>query len=217
MIDKRFWMAGALGLAVAACNPQGPEPQATGSDAGATVEEDEAVGGALADNAGEAGEPQHTKSILRPEVIQTEEPAPVIEPVRAVIPFGDSRWKLSDDARKVLDDVLASPVARLGGPVMLRGHSDSRGSDGDNRVASRKRAEAVRDYLTDHGVDAARIRIIALGETRPIAPNAHEDGTDDPEGRARNRRVDIEIALPPAPERPAAPGDEGPTDPAASS
>jgi OOP family OmpA-OmpF porin len=37
------------------------------------------------------------------------------------------------------------------------------------------------------------MRVIALGETRPIAPNAKPDGSDDSAGRARNRRVEIEL------------------------
>ena len=64
-------------------------------------------------------------------------------------------------------------------------------------------AEAVRDYLVKNGVSRARIDVIALGERRPIAPNAHADGSDDPEGRARNRRVEIEVLLPDTAARPA--------------
>jgi OOP family OmpA-OmpF porin len=40
--------------------------------------------------------------------------------------------------------------------------------------------------------------VIGLGEDRPVAPNAHLDGSDDPEGRARNRRVEIEVTPVPA-------------------
>jgi OOP family OmpA-OmpF porin len=56
---------------------------------------------------------------------------------------------------------------------------------------SRKRAEAVRDYLAGKGIARTAMTVIARGETRPIAPNARPDGSDDSAGRARNRRVEI--------------------------
>ncbi len=74
------------------------------------------------------------------------------------------------------------------GRLVLRGHSDSEGDDAANRIMSRKRAEAVRDYLARKGLERSRMSVIALGETRPIAPNAKPDGSDDSAGRARNRR-----------------------------
>ncbi|MBX3594006.1 MAG: OmpA family protein [Sphingomonas sp.] len=116
--------------------------------------------------------------------------------------------RLNDAARAQIDTLLETPAMQAGGAITLRGHSDSRGSDGDNLVASRKRAEAVAAYLTAHGVAADRIAVIALGETRPIAPNANLDGTDNPDGRAKNRRVDIVVDPPaaPAPAPGASPG-----------
>jgi OOP family OmpA-OmpF porin len=52
----------------------------------------------------------------------------------------------------------------------------------------------VATWLVKHGVDKERITIIALGEQRPIASNAHLGGTPDEEGRAKNRRVTVTIA-----------------------
>jgi OOP family OmpA-OmpF porin len=52
----------------------------------------------------------------------------------------------------------------------------------------------VHGYLTGHGIDAGRlVGPNGYGETRPIAPNANEDGSDNPEGRARNRRAELNI------------------------
>jgi OOP family OmpA-OmpF porin len=59
--------------------------------------------------------------------------------------------------------------------------------------ASLARAEAVRDWLVENGVAEDRIRTIAFGEQNPIAPNARPDGTPDEDGRAANRRVEIEV------------------------
>ena len=88
---------------------------------------------------------------------------------------------------------MASPQVEQGGPIILRGHSDSGGNDEGNMRASRARAEAVRDWLVDSGVDEARISLIAFGEQNPVAPNARPDGSPDPVGRAANRRVEIEV------------------------
>ena len=64
------------------------------------------------------------------------------------------------------------------------------------------RAEAVRDYLVEKGIAADRITVVALGETTPLVPNARPDGSDDPEARARNRRVEVAVDLPPKPVEP---------------
>lgn len=71
--------------------------------------------------------------------------------------------------------------------IEIVGHTDSRGSDEYNYELSLKRARAVADVLVENGVDPARIRTRGEGESRPIAPN------DTPEGRARNRRVEIHV------------------------
>ncbi|WP_443970939.1 OmpA family protein [Sphingobium sp. CR28] len=132
-------------------------------------------------------------------MVASKPEAPAIEPVHVVILFGAAGLKLDDAGRNAVDALLEAPVMKTGGPIVLRGHSDSRGSDGDNLVASRIRAERVRDYLIERGVEKQRITVIALGETRPAVPNAHEDGSDDPEGRAKNRRVEVDIDIPKAP------------------
>jgi OOP family OmpA-OmpF porin len=60
----------------------------------------------------------------------------------------------------------------------------------------------VRDYLVEKGIAADRITVVALGETTPLVPNARPDGSDDPEARARNRRVEVAVDLPPGPVEP---------------
>ncbi|WP_260929522.1 OmpA family protein [Novosphingobium sp. 9] len=187
-------LLGALALATAGCHDNAgqsdAQPSASASD------DSDAIG-----DAPSAAADDSPKSILRPDVLPeggaTE--APKIEPAHIIVPFGASGLKLDDAGKALVDSALASPAAGLGGPIILRGSTDSHGSDGDNKVSSRKRAEAVRAYMVSKGVPRDRISVIALGETRPIAPNANEDGSDNPEGRARNRRVEIEIDLPAPP------------------
>lgn len=69
--------------------------------------------------------------------------------------------------------------------IRIEGHTDSDGSDATNLELSRKRAETIRKYLTDNGLDESRIKTVGLGESRPAADNS------TPEGRKANRRVEI--------------------------
>jgi OOP family OmpA-OmpF porin len=189
---------------VSAC--QNPETQIPGETPGTEDTEQPVPGGpagtgaddasgvaanAPADAAADAND--EGKSIIRPAVTKPVPEAPEIKPVTVTIALADRSDELTDAARTKLDGLLDTAVMQEGGKITLRGHTDSRGYDGDNLVVSRKRAEAVRDYLAGKGVAAARMTVIALGETRPVAPNAMEDGSDNPEGRARNRRVDITV------------------------
>jgi outer membrane protein OmpA-like peptidoglycan-associated protein len=65
---------------------------------------------------------------------------------------------------------------------------------------SRERAQAVKDWLVKNGgVLATNISTKGLGEQYPVAPNANKDGTDNPLGRALNRRVSIIVEKPAAP------------------
>lgn len=192
-------------LALAACKPAAPPTNDMAANA--TNASDNAVAASDAGNSVDA-----PRSILRPDVVEPE--VPKVEPVHAVVGFGNVTMTLDDAGRSAIDALLETPAMMAGGPITLRGHSDSRGSDGDNRVASRNRAEAVRDYLVEKGVAADRITLFALGEGRPIAPNVREDGSDDPEGRAKNRRVEIDIAIlpvtPPPPVVPTLPDEQKP-------
>lgn len=76
--------------------------------------------------------------------------------------------------------------------VEVSGHTDWIGTDGYNQALSERRANSVKSYLVRKGVEASRITTYAYGESRPIAPNANPDGSDNPEGRALNRRAEVE-------------------------
>ena len=72
------------------------------------------------------------------------------------------------------------------------GYTDSKGTDSYNLKLSLRRAEAVRNYLADKAkFEAASVSIEGRGEINPVAPNETPDGQDDPEGRQKNRRVEI--------------------------
>lgn len=90
---------------------------------------------------------------------------------------------LTAAATRVLDGVAAmlgsQPAARL----TIAGHTDDSGEAAYNEVLSRQRAEAVRQYLIAHGVEAARLAAEGYGEREPVADN------DSEAGKAANRRV----------------------------
>jgi OOP family OmpA-OmpF porin len=71
--------------------------------------------------------------------------------------------------------------------ISIDGHTDSTGSVQHNRTLSHDRAEAVRTYLTQQGIDATRLELQAFGPDHPVTSNATE------EGRAKNRRVEFRV------------------------
>ena len=124
----------------------------------------------------------------------TASPADTILPaLETTIGFPDGTADLTEAARAELATVLGSPQMERGGRIVLRGHSDSDGSDEENLEASRERAEAVRAFLLENGVPEERVKVIAFGEQNPVEPNALPDGLPNEVGRAANRRVEITV------------------------
>jgi outer membrane protein OmpA-like peptidoglycan-associated protein len=102
--------------------------------------------------------------------------------------FPSGRAEIDAGHRDLLDKVRQAVNVFPNSQVVVEGHTDSYGGDDSNMALSRKRAEAVKDYLTTQlGVPAFRISAVGYGETRPIASN------DTEQGRVRNRRIDIRI------------------------
>jgi len=77
--------------------------------------------------------------------------------------------------------------------IEIGSHTDSKGSMAYNEDLSRRRAISVVDYLISKGIPDARLKAKGYGETDPIAPNKNADGTDNPEGRAKNRRTEFKV------------------------
>jgi OmpA-OmpF porin, OOP family len=71
--------------------------------------------------------------------------------------------------------------------IEITGHTDDVGSDAANMILSEKRAKAVVDYLTSHGISGSRIRHKGYGETKPVKPNTSE------ENRQLNRRIEMQV------------------------
>lgn len=79
--------------------------------------------------------------------------------------------------------------------IEFRAHTDDQGDDDFNLRLSQSRANAVKDYLVSKGIDAGRINAVGYGEYKPIAPNILPDGSDNPKGRQKNRRIEVKITL----------------------
>ncbi|MFH1005735.1 MAG: OmpA family protein [Bacteroidota bacterium] len=77
--------------------------------------------------------------------------------------------------------------------IEVAGHTDSKGSENYNLALSKRRANAVAVYLSSKGIDKSRMKTIGYGESKPIAVNENPDGSDNPEGRTKNRRTEIVI------------------------
>lgn len=88
---------------------------------------------------------------------------------------------------------LAELISKTQGTVQLRGYTDAKGEDAYNLALSQRRADAVKSWLTANGVPSARLQATGFGEADPVAPNQKPDGTDDADGRAKNRRVEAII------------------------
>ncbi|MEY2479939.1 MAG: hypothetical protein QOI04_866 [Verrucomicrobiota bacterium] len=89
---------------------------------------------------------------------------------------------------------VASLIKKYPKPtVLIEGHTDGKGSQSYNQKLSERRAVSVKNWLAAHGIADRAIRTNGLGASRPVAPNAKPDGSDDPEGRQKNRRVEITI------------------------
>lgn len=106
--------------------------------------------------------------------------------------FAPGQATLSPEAIAVLDGVAARLRDEATAPVVVEGHTDSVDDEAYNQDLSERRAASVRDHLIGPGgLAGLAFEVRGFGETQPIAPNQAEDGSDNPEGRARNRRVTI--------------------------
>ncbi len=78
--------------------------------------------------------------------------------------------------------------------ILIHGHTDSKGSDEYNIELSQKRAASVKYYFVNNfQAEPTRIQTQGLGKSQPIAPNTNTNGSDNPQGREKNRRVEFTI------------------------
>jgi outer membrane protein OmpA-like peptidoglycan-associated protein len=102
--------------------------------------------------------------------------------------FDFDKYTLKPEAREKMAKVSGILLAYPGLKIQLEGHTDSIGTDEYNLKLSDRRANAVRDYLTQQAVPAGSVTAAGLGKADPVASN------DTASGRQRNRRVDMVVS-----------------------
>jgi OOP family OmpA-OmpF porin len=103
--------------------------------------------------------------------------------------FEFDKFNLRQDALRILDDAVAKLSANGNVRVTIEGHTDSVGTSEYNLALGERRANSVRDYLTNRGIANTRLRTVSYGEDRPIADNK------TPAGRAQNRRAHLAVVV----------------------
>jgi outer membrane protein OmpA-like peptidoglycan-associated protein len=106
--------------------------------------------------------------------------------------FDFDRAELRSEAAPALAE-LTQRIAAADKAVMIEGHTDAIGTESYNQTLSERRAAAVRSALAGRGLQLARLNVRGFGKSRPVAPNQRSDGSDDPDGRQHNRRVEVVI------------------------
>ena len=120
-------------------------------------------------------------------------PAAVAAPVSEKVTFAADAFfdfdksVLKPEAKAKLDDLVAKTSAVALEVIIAVGHTDAVGTDGYNQKLSVRRSEAVKAYLVGKGVEKNRVYTEGKGEKQPVADNKTT------EGRAKNRRVEVEV------------------------
>ena len=164
--------------------------QTTGQTTGSTLETGEV----------NRSELQVSQTLSELNATQTDQGIVINLPENILFDFDKSEIKPeAEPTLKKISDLLAF---YKDSPMQINGHTDNKGSDEYNQKLSERRAEAVKKYLSEKfSVADSRLKAKGFGESKPIAENAKPDGTDNPEGRQKNRRVEVIIENAKQPEK----------------
>lgn len=163
---------------------------------------------------GQGGKFQRTTEIQKPGTIQQPkgkwqvpgkiqkpgEIQKVKEPCKSRLVVGSDalfefdKANLTADSESVLLPLGAMVRKEGAHPISIEGHTDGLGAAAYNQELSEKRAHAVEGWLVTHGyLRMNQARTEGFGKNKPVAPNTKPDGTDDPDGRQKNRRVEVVV------------------------
>ena len=101
--------------------------------------------------------------------------------------FATEKYNINGKSEETLDKLAGIFNEYPDTNILVEGHTDNTGSDSYNLTLSKNRAQAVTNYLTDHGISASRFDTKWYGESQPKYDNSTA------EGRSKNRRVEIAI------------------------
>ena len=99
--------------------------------------------------------------------------------------------KLVEESQSELNKIVSYMNEYKDAKLVINGHTDSRGEASYNYWLSSARANKIRNYLRKAGVSYSRMETHGYGESKPIADNQNSDGSDNPSGRQKNRRVEF--------------------------
>ena len=103
------------------------------------------------------------------------------------VQFATGSARLRSSSYDELNNLVAILTDQAAVKLSINGHTDNQGNADNNRALSQKRAQAVLDYLVENGIDGGRLQAQGFGADQPVATN------DTSEGRAQNRRTEVEI------------------------
>lgn len=121
-------------------------------------------------------------------ILQTRDTARGLIVNMSDVLFDTGSYTLKPGAREKLAKVSGIVLAHPGLTLQIEGHTDSVGSEEFNQILSERRSDTVRDFLAEEGVPVSTMSAKGFGKSQPIASN------DTPEGRQRNRRVEIVVS-----------------------
>jgi len=101
--------------------------------------------------------------------------------------FDFDSYELKAEAESVLEKVLQVLGEYSGNSILVEGHTDSEGTEAYNQTLSENRANSVKTWLVEAGIESSLLQAVGYGESNPVASNETE------EGRGKNRRVEITI------------------------
>ena len=106
---------------------------------------------------------------------------------KATILFETGSARIDRRSTALLDGLVGTAQRCPAQSFEIEGHTDSTGGEDINLDLSRRRAEAVAEYLGEAGIDKAKLKGVGYGASRPVASNETEDG------KAKNRRIEIAV------------------------
>ncbi|MBO7480787.1 MAG: OmpA family protein, partial [Bacteroidales bacterium] len=105
-----------------------------------------------------------------------------------------AKYNLREESKTVIDTTILKILNAYPRIIVeISSHTDSVGTDQSNMTLSQNRAQSVVNYLIQKGISKDRLVAKGYGESKPIAPNSNPDGSDNPEGRQKNRRTEFRV------------------------
>ncbi|WP_449419542.1 OmpA family protein [Phormidium nigroviride] len=137
-----------------------------------------------------------TANIKKIETELKAEKAP--EGIRINVPetilFDFDKYNVREQAKPTLAKINLLLRHYKSAHILINGHTDNQGEDTYNLELSKKRSAAIKYYFINvFKVQNTRMQTKGYGKTKPIAPNNNPDGSDNPAGREKNRRVELII------------------------